>query len=414
VGILSNARCLNEGVDVRAIDCIAFIQPRRSKIDIVQAVGRALRKDRDNKVATITIPIFIEDEEDADTALSSSRFEPVWAVLQALREHDDILTEELDTLRYELGRRGGSRGRLPGKIVISMPTSVGDKFLRAFGARIVDTTTSSWEFWFGLLVASNAEHGNVDILVSHTTEGGFRLGRWVDTQRTLRKRGKLSDERIARLDGLGFSWEPHDEAWERYFDMLVAYKEEHGHVDVPSDPPGVYGLRAWLTKQRGDYKTKELPPDRYSRLRDLDIAWDPRALRWPKRYSQLLEYRAKYGHVNVRQQDTRYLELGAWVAKQRRLYKGDELQPERKALLDKVCFSWDLKDERWDDFYTHLLAYHAEYGHVNVKRSFVSEDGYTLGIRVGGFRERKKNGKLSAERIKRLEDVGFVWRLRAS
>jgi len=62
--------------------------------------------NKEGKVGTITIPVFIGEGEDAETALSSSRFEPVWGVLRALRDHDDTLRGELDALRYELGRRG--------------------------------------------------------------------------------------------------------------------------------------------------------------------------------------------------------------------------------------------------------------------------------------------------------------------
>jgi pimeloyl-ACP methyl ester carboxylesterase len=206
VGILSNARCLNEGVDVPAIDGIAFIEPRRSKTDIVQAVGRAIRWNKEGKVGTITIPVFVGEGEDAETALSSSRFEPVWGVLQALRDHDEILSQELDALRYELGRRGSIGGQLPGKLVIEMPVSVGDEFVRALETRIVEATTASWEFWFGLLVAYKEARGDTNVPAIDETEAGFRLGSWVGNQREFYKQGTLSADRIARLDAIGFVW----------------------------------------------------------------------------------------------------------------------------------------------------------------------------------------------------------------
>jgi predicted helicase len=68
---LANPRCLGEGVDVPALDGIAFIDPRRSEVDIVQAVGRAIRFDEDNKIGTIVIPVFIESGDDPDAALQN-------------------------------------------------------------------------------------------------------------------------------------------------------------------------------------------------------------------------------------------------------------------------------------------------------------------------------------------------------
>jgi predicted helicase len=99
VGLLANARCLAEGVDVPTLDGVAFVDPRRSEVDIVQAVGRAIRKAEHKKVGTIVIPVFIGAGEDAEVALDDSAFKPVWDVIRALRAHDDELAERLDALR---------------------------------------------------------------------------------------------------------------------------------------------------------------------------------------------------------------------------------------------------------------------------------------------------------------------------
>src|SRR5262249_7276488 len=104
-GLLSNARCLAEGVDVPTLDGVAFIEPRRSQIDIVQAVGRAIRKAPDKTIGTIVIPVFVDESTDAESAIEASAFDRVWQVLKALRAHDEVLAEELDELRRELGRR---------------------------------------------------------------------------------------------------------------------------------------------------------------------------------------------------------------------------------------------------------------------------------------------------------------------
>ena len=113
-GLLANARCLGEGVDVPTLDGVAFIDPRRSEVDIVQAVGRAIRKAEDKTVGTIVIPVFIDTDDDPETALDDSAFKPVWDVIKALRAHDEELGEQLDELRRELGR-GSSGCGCPGR-----------------------------------------------------------------------------------------------------------------------------------------------------------------------------------------------------------------------------------------------------------------------------------------------------------
>ena len=76
-GILSNCACLGEGVDVPVLDGVAFMDPKRSMVDIIQAVGRVIRKAAGKPLGTIVIPVFIDESEDADHVLSQSAFEPV-------------------------------------------------------------------------------------------------------------------------------------------------------------------------------------------------------------------------------------------------------------------------------------------------------------------------------------------------
>jgi predicted helicase len=121
-GLLSNARCLGEGVDVPTLDGVAFIDPRRSTIDIVQALGRAIRKAPDKKLGTIVLPVFISSDDEPDQVLNESTFKHVWDVLKALRAHDEALGEELDELRRGLGARRAAPRR-PGKIKLDVPAS---------------------------------------------------------------------------------------------------------------------------------------------------------------------------------------------------------------------------------------------------------------------------------------------------
>ena len=88
--VLTNAKCLTEGVDVPSLDAVMFLTPRRSKIDIVQAVGRVMRKPPGKQLGYVILPIAITAGLDPATALDKNTdYDAVWEVLQALRAHDE-------------------------------------------------------------------------------------------------------------------------------------------------------------------------------------------------------------------------------------------------------------------------------------------------------------------------------------
>ena len=97
--ILSNARCLSEGIDVPALDAVLFMSPRNSQIDIVQAVGRVMRKAPDKTYGYIVLPVAIAAGVDPAVALDDNEaFAPVWGVLRALRSHDDRFDAEINQI----------------------------------------------------------------------------------------------------------------------------------------------------------------------------------------------------------------------------------------------------------------------------------------------------------------------------
>lgn len=97
--ILSNARCLSEGIDVPALDAVLFMNPRNSHVDIVQAVGRAMRKADGKDYGYIVLPIAVPADVDPAAILDDNeRFAAVWSVLRALRSHDDRFDAEINKI----------------------------------------------------------------------------------------------------------------------------------------------------------------------------------------------------------------------------------------------------------------------------------------------------------------------------
>ena len=292
-GLLANARCLAEGVDVPSLDGVAFIDPKGSQIDIIQAVGRALRKSDDKDFGTILIPVFIEPGEDPFEALEASNFKPVWEVIKALRSHDERLGQELDILRTELGKTGRRLRELPSNIIFDLPVSIDVQFSEALSLSILEYTSASWNFWFGLLEAFIEEHG-------HARPGqavvcrGHKLGNWVINLRQRPER--LSVEQKIKLETLpGWVWDTKLAQWEEGFAELKHYCSITGNALVQSDYTSNSGYRlgAWVRNQRGQRLDKHTTEQK-QRLEALPgWSWNTQADKWDRFINALEDFLEK-------------------------------------------------------------------------------------------------------------------------
>jgi len=392
-GLLTNARCLSEGVDVPTLDGVAFIDPRGSEVDVVQAVGRAIRLADDKTVGTIVIPVFIDTETDPDTALNDSSFKAVWRIIKALRAHDEDLAEQIDTFRRELGRRGG-HARIPDKIHFDLARSVGRAFTDAFDIRLVEKTSARWEFWLGLLERYADENGTARVPVDCVVNG-LALGQWASVQRGLYAKGTLSDDRREKLERLhGWIWDVLVDQWGIWMGLMRQFVAEHGHANVPFPyMVGEYNLRSWVATQRGLHKRGELSEERVRELEALPgWVWDILDDNWTRHYEGLKKFAKRAGHARAPQ---RYvadgLKLGQWVAVQRA--NRDETSAERKALLEALPgWSWNPFNDRWEQAYAALVKFTEREGNARVPNSHI-EDGLRLGKWV--THQRSKRDELS-------------------
>ena len=156
--ILSNARCLSEGIDVPTLDAVLFMTPKNSHVDIVQAVGRVMRKPPGKQYGYIILPVAIPPGTDpADALDNNERFAAVWNVLRALRSHDDRFNAEINKIdlnhaqseRIFIGGHGGGNGNggdptlppIPFDLVAIPPQDIYAKIVERCGDR------KYWESW---------------------------------------------------------------------------------------------------------------------------------------------------------------------------------------------------------------------------------------------------------------------------
>jgi superfamily II DNA or RNA helicase len=412
-GVLTNARCLNEGVDVPTLDGVAFIDPRRSQVDVVQAVGRAIRKTEDKTVGTIVIPVLVGEDVDPEVALTSSEFKRVWEVVKALRSHDEDLAEELDALRRGQGQRG-SVGALPAKIVLDLPSNIGADFALAFDTKVVEVSTSGWEYGLGAARAYWEEHGHLRVPLDHVDEKGFPLGSWLTVRRTQWRNGRIRPERVAQLDALGMVWSPQDAKFERALDECRHYREVEGDLLVPLEfvTSTGFNLGAWVNTQRIERRRGTLSASRIAALDELGMLWEPASARWQRGVDEARRFSERHGHARPSRSyvTEEGFPLGTWIDSRRAEYRRGKLSSERVTLLAALPgWSWDPKAEAEQHPLQALSSFVSREGHAGVPAEHV-EDGFRLGMWVASRRTDYRSRRLDEELTKRLEALpGWTW-----
>ncbi len=201
--VLSNARCLNEGVDVPALDSIVFFDGKSAMVDIIQAVGRVMRKAKRKKRGYIILPIALEESEikNLDEAVNNTNFKNIWKVIKALRSHDPSLVDEA-TFKEKIKIFGSDDGKnqsdektlfdaillqdLADAMYNVMPTKLGDRnywenftkktgnIARTLNKRLKDIFEKNPEFFHGFLTSLRENiHQNIkedealDMITSH-------------------------------------------------------------------------------------------------------------------------------------------------------------------------------------------------------------------------------------------------------
>jgi hypothetical protein len=212
---------------------------------------------------------------------------------------------------------------------------------------IWDPFDALWEKGFDRLKTYVSENRNCNVSQSYRTSDGYKLGSWVNHQRLLRKRGKLSAERITRLDALGFIWDVVEAQWEEGFDRLKTYVGENKHCNIPAKYKCSDGfpLGYWLTTQGQFRKNGKISAERTARLDTLGIVWRVRDALWEKGFSHLKIFLEREGHCRVphdfKTEDG--YPLGRWVGKQRS--KKDIMGPDRRQRLEALP-GWVWKVEK--------------------------------------------------------------------
>ncbi|MFF1873005.1 Helicase associated domain protein [Kitasatospora herbaricolor] len=381
--IICNSRLLNEGIDVEAVDSIVFSDPKSSVIDVVQAVGRALRQSyRQGKVSWVIIPVYLPTPEigddtmaadpakvneageavkaEAEEEIEASSFRTIWRVLRALAAHDARVVGRITELRTKragekdhtavsdstageatdvnVGRDGAEQpvGELPVEWLRINARKHAAQILQTVKLRAFNPRATEWQRMYTLAAAFHTGHHHLDP-TDKTLDGA--LISWLDRQRYLKGAGLLAPVRIHELDQLGMIWDKHARSWDRGYAHARAWAETHGHLAIPAaEKLDGHAVGAWMGRQR---KNTKLTAVQDAQLTLLDAIWRTEP-DWNRSYRRLLAYLTAGGTLtgpaNRTGGDTDpTFRPGVWLRKQAGSRAGGKLSVQQTALLDALA-----------------------------------------------------------------------------
>ncbi|WP_326681602.1 DEAD/DEAH box helicase [Streptomyces sp. NBC_01237] len=409
LAVVANARMLGEGLDIPAVDGVAFMTPRSSAIDIVQAVGRALRLGgRRNKVASILIPVHLAAGEDPQTALAASAFNEVWRVVAALASHDEDFAGRLRRHRHDMGaQQYTGSGQLPDWLSLSgVPVPPG--FADAVTVRAVRSLTDSWEEFLGACSWYRDKHGDLNIPDHCVTPSGYPLGARIVRERRNQRAGVLRPERKKQLDALGMIWDVIQHRLDLLVTELEAFHAQHGHLLVPTGTLTGTRIKALRLKRRSD----RLDSETVRRLDAIGMVWEMDDV-WLQFLADLHTYKARFGHLNVPRpwmtDGEKPRHLGVQVSNLRQRFPGTA-PPSVVAHLDRIGFIRNAKDDRYQHALAALRAFHTQNGHVRVPAGLQTPHPHQISLRtwLRNAQRKYRNGQLPENRVADLRSLSAL------
>ena len=309
--------------------------------------------------------------------------------------------------------------------------------LDALGMDWTNRNDRKWMSLYDVAAAYYHEHGNLNVPSEYVTPDGVLLGKWVARQRYAylnpdRSSARVTPERKALLDKLGMVWEKYD-PWQERYDLALAYKTEHGDLEIPSvykTADGVW-LGSWVSRQRQvlNSGSSALSSERRKLLRILfkgerrpsDPAADHGTVReanWERNFRSAARYARKYKHLLVPASyvDSDGVRLGVWVSNLRAARKNRpdsyQVTPAHIKKLNSIGMVWDARDAKWGTAYQQAKAYYKAHGNLHAAANYKSDEtGFCLGDWLRRMREWDitHDPKLTPERRAMLDKIGMEW-----
>ncbi|MFC8095334.1 Helicase associated domain protein [Streptomyces sp. NPDC057301] len=437
--VLSNCRVLGEGVDIRAVDSVALLDPKGAPHDIVQAIGRALRqKPGQGKLASLIVPVFLQPGEQPEDMFTSGSYRPLVKVLEGLRAHDGEAIELLaipQEPQKDVAQPSAYIGPPPGegeeesRLLLRFaaprdPVMVADWV----SFNVIDTEKQDWARGWAALKKYTEREGRARVPYGHK-EGAYPLGQWVAEQRRAYGAGQMSGQRARRLEQLGMVWSLADERFQENLEAAKAYYDQHWTLCAPRsatmlDRP----VGQWLSNLRRP-GALDGHPEWKTALEAVDEDWNPSwPADWQRHYTALRELVAdeegQAGQTEVLPGLTIHgMDIGKWLTRQRTPTAWEALtagQRERLEALGVVPLPSAQETpvkaptaalSAFGRGVAALAQYKAREGHLTVPRGHVEAlpDGTEVKLGVFLSNNKSRRAKLTADKLQALAELGLPW-----
>ncbi|MFB7534462.1 Helicase associated domain protein [Streptomyces sp. NPDC056178] len=444
--VLSNCRVLGEGVDIRAVDSVALLDPKGAPHDIVQAIGRALRqKPGQGKLASLIVPVFLQPGEQPEDMFTSGSYRPLVKVLEGLRAHDEEAVELLAIPQEP------QKDVAQPSVYIGPPPEEGEeesRLLLRFAAprdpvmvadwvsfNVIDTEKQDWARGWASLKKFTERELHARVPYGHK-EGAYPLGQWVAEQRRAYGAGQMNGQRAARLGKLGMVWDTADAQFAENLAAARAYYAETGTLAAPRHATALdKPVGQWLTNLRrpgGLGKDPERAQRRAAQLAAIDPDWNPGALGWTvdwqRHWAGLTTLLTASGKLEDITPGVTYRgdDIGRWTTRQARDWT--RLNPEQQRRLGELGVGaaerpqktparsgTETRAAKNSDAFTRgitaLRQYIQREGKTSVSRQHIEQlpDGTTVKLGVFLSNQKNRRDRLTEDQLTALANLGLDW-----
>ncbi|WP_033314515.1 Helicase associated domain protein [Streptomyces iakyrus] len=432
--VLSNCRVLGEGVDIRAVDSVALLDPKGAPHDIVQAIGRALRqKPGQGKLASLIVPVFLQPGEKPEDMFTSASYRPLVKVLEGLRAHDEEAVELLaipqepqkDVAQPSVNigsapEEGEEESRLLLRFAAPRdPVMVADWV----SFNVIDTEKQDWARGWAALKKFTEREQHARVPYGHK-EGAYPLGSWVAEQRRAYGAGQMSGLRARRLEKLGMVWSLADERFQENLEAAKAYYDQHWTLCAPRSAVALSRpVGQWLSNLRRA-GALDGHPAWATALKEVDEDWNPPwPADWQRHYAALRELVAEEeGQAEVLPGVTVHgMDIGKWLARQRTPKVWQALTDGQRERLEQLGITPlapapeepTRASTTFERGLAALAQYRARTGSVKVPRTHVErlEDGAEVRLGVWIMNQKSRRAKLTTDKLSALAAQGLEWAL---
>ncbi|MEW2030667.1 Helicase associated domain protein [Streptomyces roseifaciens] len=434
--VLSNCKVLGEGVDIRAVDSVALLDPKGAPHDIVQAIGRALRqKPGEGKLASLIVPVFLQPGEQPEDMFTSASYRPLVKVLEGLRAHDEEAVELLaipQEPQKDVAQPSVNTGTEPeegeedSRLLLRFAAPRDPVMVAEWVSfNVIDTERQDWARGWAKLKAFTEREGHARVPYGHR-EGATPLGQWVAEQRRAYAAGQMTGVRARRLEQLGMVWSVAGERFQENLEAAKAYFEEHWTLCAPRTATALdRPIGQWLSNLRRP-GALEGHPEWEQALREVDEDWNPAwPADWQRHYAAVRELLAEEDEQADLQPGVTVhgMDVGKWLAKQRQHTVWQQLTDGQRERLEQLGIvslppeqGTPAKPPRsaagaFERGVAALEQYKARTGSVMVPRGHVETLPDSTEVKLGVFLSNTKTrrAKLTADKREVLAGLGLDW-----